>query len=61
MIGSVIVPLLEAQQANGVKPHQPDERKSERDKREIEHDRLLSDSVLRRPTSGFDMVSSGQA
>jgi hypothetical protein len=46
MIGSVIPSLLELAQANGVKPHQSDERKSERDEREIEHDRLLAPSYV---------------
>ena len=42
IIGSVIVLLLELPQADGIERHQSNERDSERDECEIEHDRLLS-------------------
>ena len=42
MIGSLMGIASELPQAHGVEPHQCDDCKSEYDKREIEHDRLLA-------------------
>ena len=45
MIGSLTGIPSELPQAHGVEPHHCDDRKSERDEREIEHERLLAGRV----------------